>query len=64
MIEGAAPHPDRRRVALLLERVAGIDGDQARPSANERLERIIGGHLARLLVGALAGSRPGRSDRF
>ncbi len=63
-MEGAAPKQDPRRVALLLEHVAAIDTVDARPTAHERLERVIGGYLARLLVGALVGDRRGRSGRL
>ena len=45
------------RADLLLEHVAALERP-SRPSANERLERIVGGQLARLLVGALAARRP------
>jgi hypothetical protein len=41
-------------------RVAGVT--EARPRGRERLEAVLGGELAHLLVGALAGNHaaPGR----
>jgi hypothetical protein len=48
------------RADLLLEHVNALE-ESNRPSANERLERIVGGYLARLLVGALKGGRRSRS---
>jgi hypothetical protein len=57
-MEGAARTHDPRRIALLLEQVALFEDEALRrPSARERLERVIGGYLARLLIGALAGER-------
>ena len=52
----AADSNDPRRIALLLEQVIGIESVPRRPSARDRLERLIGGYLARLLVGALTRS--------
>jgi hypothetical protein len=62
-MEGAAGTHDPRRIALLLEQVVTFEDDRRRPSARERLERVIGGYLARLLVGALSDRRT-RSPRF
>jgi hypothetical protein len=59
-MEGAAHRHDPQRVALLLEHVVAFEDDRGRPTARERLERLIGGYLARLLVGALTSSRPHR----
>jgi hypothetical protein len=56
-MEGAAHRHDPRRIALLLEQVVAFEDDHRRPTARERLERLIGGYLARLLVGALTSSR-------
>ena len=42
-----------------MEHCAAFD-EPGRPTASERLERIVGGYLARLLVGALSASRGGR----
>jgi hypothetical protein len=44
-----------------MEHCAALDDEHCRPSARERLERIVGGPLARLLVGAL-GRHPRRSE--
>ena len=49
----AEPQTPGRGSALLIEHCAALDAEQCRPSARERLERIVGGPLARLLVGAL-----------
>jgi hypothetical protein len=43
-----------------MEHCAALDAEPCSPTASERLERIVGGYLARLLVGALSGSRRGR----
>jgi hypothetical protein len=61
-MEGAARTHDPRRIALLLEQVVTLDDDRRRPSARVRLEWVIGGYLARLLVGALSDRT--RSPRF
>lgn len=47
---------------LLLEHCEALDTENRRPTASERLERIVGGYLARLLVGALSGPRRARPD--
>jgi hypothetical protein len=56
----AATAPDRLRsgrgAVLLLEHCAALDQrDETRPRAFARLEEVVGGRLARLLVGALVG---------
>ena len=56
----AAAAPDRvpngRGAVLLLEHCAALDRrDDARPHAFARLEEVVGGRLARLLLGALVG---------
>jgi hypothetical protein len=56
-MEGAAHSQDPRRIALLLEQVVAHEEGPRRPSARDRLERVIGGYLARLLIGALTGDR-------
>jgi hypothetical protein len=58
----AADSHGTRGAELLLEHVASFDPvDDQGPSARERLERIVGGYLARMLVGALSsGRRPRR----
>ena len=55
-----ATAPDRlqrgRGAVLLLEHCAALDQtDETRPRAFARLEEVVGGRLARLLVGALVG---------
>jgi hypothetical protein len=62
-VNTAAPPTDGRAVTRLLEhcvRVVGVT--EARPRGRERLEAVLGGELAHLLVGALAGNHaaPGR----
>jgi len=48
---------------LLLEHCVAIPrANDARPPAYHRLERAVGGELARLLVVALAGRRRARAD--
>ncbi len=59
-MEGAAPSQDPRRIALLLEHVVALEDDPRRVSARDRLERVIGGYLARLLIGALSTDRRSR----
>jgi len=61
--EGAAPLHDPRRIALLLAQVVTYEDVRRRPSARDRLERLIGGYLARLLVVALTADRRTRSAR-
>jgi hypothetical protein len=54
----AADSHGTRGSELLLEHVASLDPvDHDGPTARERLERIVGGYLARMLVGALSGNR-------
>jgi hypothetical protein len=55
-VEVAHSH-DARRIALLLEHVVAFEDERIRPSARDRLEWVIGGYLARLLVGALTRER-------
>jgi hypothetical protein len=62
-MEGAARTHDPRRIALLLGQLASFDEESRRPTARERLERLIGGYLARLLVGALIAQRRPRQGR-
>lgn len=42
-----------RGSTLLLEHCAALDLEPCRPTARERLERIVGGAFAQLLIGAL-----------
>ena len=58
-MNAADPQVPGTRADLLLEHVAALE-QPTRPPANERLERLVGGYLARLLVGALQGGRRGR----
>lgn len=55
----AATAPDQLRsgrgAVLLLEHCAALDRRDERPRAFARLEEVVGGRLARLLVGALVG---------
>jgi len=55
-MNAADPQTPGTRADLLLEQVASLE-ESNRLSANERLERLVGGSLARLLVGALQGRR-------
>jgi hypothetical protein len=60
----AAPDPQStgRGAVLLLEHCAAIERfDVARPRAFVRLEEAVGGRLARLLLGALAGDHAASS---
>jgi hypothetical protein len=51
-----------RGAGLLLAHCAAIERlDDARPPAFERLQGVLGGDLARFLVGALAGDHRGRT---
>lgn len=60
-MDAAEPHDVGRGSSLLMEHCAALDIEHCRPSARERLERIVGAHLARLLVGALGG-HPHRTE--
>jgi len=51
------PHRSARGPELLLEHVTAPDHDRQRRPARERLERILGGQLAQLLIGALSARR-------
>jgi len=57
----AEPQNPWRGSILLMEHCAALEIEHCRPTARERLERIVGGPLARLLVGALS-RRPGRFE--
>ena len=48
-------HPNGRGAMLLLEHCAALDHRDERPRAFARLEQVVGGRLARLLLGALVG---------
>ena len=50
------PTDSARGQALLLEHCAALERlAEARPSARDRLQRVLGGELAGLLLRALAG---------
>ena len=53
-MEQGQPDSESRGASLLIEHVEALNG---RPTARERLERMIGRYLTGLLVGALAGGR-------
>jgi hypothetical protein len=54
----AADSHGTRGAELLLEHVTALDPvEHQGPTARERLERIVGGYLARMLVGALSSGR-------
>ena len=51
-----SPPEDVRAVSRLLDHCSTLGGfGVAKPHARDRLEAVIGGELARRLVGALAG---------
>jgi hypothetical protein len=59
---GAAdPRPQGSRRELLLDHVTALDAEPRRPTARERLERLLGGYLTSLLLGALTGGRKPRA---
>lgn len=50
--------PQSQRAAeLLMQHCSSLEETEPRPSAYARLERLLGGYLTRLLVGALAQRR-------
>ena len=53
-MDAADHHHPARGDDLLIEHWAALDAEPPRPNARERLERILGGYLTRLLVGALS----------
>lgn len=57
-MNAAEPHTPARGSELLIEHCAAFDPEERRPSAHERLERLVGGSLARFLIGALTRRRP------
>jgi hypothetical protein len=57
-MNAAEPHIPSRGSDLLMEHVASFNPlEDEGPTARERLERIVGSYLARMLVGALSGTR-------
>jgi hypothetical protein len=61
-MDAADPNSAPRGQELLLEHCIALDAGDPRPTADERLERLLGGTLARFLVGALTGSRRARGS--
>ena len=57
-MNAADSHHPARGSDLLIEHCAALDEEHPAPIARDRLERILGGYLTRLLVGALSGRRP------
>ena len=58
----AEPQIRGRGAELLLDHCEALDTEHGRPTARERLERIVGDSLARLLIGALSSRRPPAND--
>ena len=58
----AEPQIRGRGAELLLDHCEALETEHRRPTARERLERIVGDSLARLLIGALSSRRPRPSD--
>jgi hypothetical protein len=56
-MDAAEPNGAPRGSERLLEHCIALDAGDPRPTADERLERLLGGTLARFLVGALTGFR-------
>ena len=56
-VTAAEPQIRGRGAELLLDHCEALDTEHRRPTARERLERIVGDALARLLIGALASKR-------
>jgi hypothetical protein len=61
-VTAAEPQTRGRGAELLLDHCEALDTERRRPTARERLERIVGDSLARLLIGALSTRRPRTSD--
>jgi hypothetical protein len=61
-VTAAEPQIRGRGAELLLDHCEALDTEHRRPTARERLERIVGDSLARLLIGALSSRRPRASD--
>jgi hypothetical protein len=60
MNDAAAPIQGGRGSDLLLQHCTALTDGVERPPAYRRLEQLVGGELARMLVAALAGPRHGR----
>jgi hypothetical protein len=61
-VTAVEPQIRGRGAELLLDHCEALDTEHRRPTARERLERIVGDSLARLLIGALSSRRPHSSD--
>lgn len=61
-VTAAEPQVRGRGAELLLDHCEALDTEHRRPTARERLERIVGDSLARLLIGALSTRRPRSTD--
>ena len=61
-VTAAEPQIRGRGAELLLDHCEALDTEHRRPTARERLERIVGDALARLLIGALSSRRPRSAD--
>jgi hypothetical protein len=57
-VTAAEPQIRGRGAELLLDHCEALDTEHRRPTARERLERLVGDSLARLLIGALSDTRP------
>jgi hypothetical protein len=60
MTDAAAPIRGGRGSDLLLLHCTALTGGAGRPPAYCRLEKLVGGELARMLIAALSGRRSGR----
>jgi hypothetical protein len=61
-VTAAEPQIRGRGAELLLDHCEALDTEHRRPTGRERLERIVGDSLARLLIGALSSHRPRSND--
>ena len=61
-VTAAEPQIRGRGAELLLDHCEALDTEHHRPTARERLERLVGDSLARLLIGALSTKRPRTVD--
>jgi hypothetical protein len=61
-VTAAEPQIRGRGAELLLDHCEALDTEHRRPTARERLERLVGDSLARLLIGALSTRRPRSTD--
>lgn len=61
-VTAAEPQIRGRGAELLLDHCEALEPEHGRPTARERLERLVGDSLARLLIGALTTRRPRSVD--